>query len=144
MLMDGRGEHEGRVMRASSIGLDCEDRSDDEVHGQAIGTQALAQSSFPFASVVSYAQLRAALITQNAPGSETLPLTDPTGRTLRLGRAEEKALGFLTDNSKQSTVGLVSQAVPWQMQTSLGSWPMRSQRRWDVRLCSSISAYMVL
>jgi hypothetical protein len=71
----------------------------NEVHGQAIESQNAAQSFFTFASVVSYAQLRAALITQNAPGSETLPLTDPIGRALRLGRAEEKALGFLTDNS---------------------------------------------
>jgi hypothetical protein len=71
----------------------------NEVHGQPISSPAIAQSFFQFASVVSYAQLRAALITQNAAGSETLPLTDPTGRALRLGRAEEKALGFLTDSS---------------------------------------------
>src|SRR5689334_2402843 len=56
----------------------------NEVHGQAIAAQALAQSFYQFAPIVSYAQLRAALVTQNAPGWETLPLTDPTGRALRL------------------------------------------------------------
>jgi hypothetical protein len=74
-----------------------------EVDGDASSLQTvggdLGRSQFPFGPAVSYAQLRAALIAQGAPGAVNLPTSAPTGNTLDMSRAEAKALGLFTDNS---------------------------------------------
>ena len=61
-----------------------------DMDGTAIGVSQDA-AYFP----ATYAQLRNALIEQNAPGASTLPANDPTRLSLLMPNAEAKALGFV-------------------------------------------------
>jgi hypothetical protein len=71
----------------------------NEIFGQPISPPFVGQSFSSIGPSVTYAQLRSVLVHQNAPGSESLPLTDPIGGRMTIGSAEAKALGFLADNS---------------------------------------------
>ena len=66
-----------------------------EVNGSALSQGNLGQSFYWYGPSITYSQLRAALIKENAPGASTLPTTAPTGSDLVLSVAEEKALGLV-------------------------------------------------
>jgi hypothetical protein len=68
----------------------------------------------------NYSQVRQALISEGAPGSNTLPSTSPLGGSLVLDSAQEKALGLIGPSSAlDGWVGIASDATLSQIG---GSW----------------------
>jgi hypothetical protein len=74
-----------------------------EVHGDPVGGLGATSLFNIVGPSVTYTQLLNALVSEGAPGVGSLPSSAPTGLTLGMTRAEEKALGLFTDNS--STIG---------------------------------------
>jgi len=76
-----------------------------EIDGQSLGANALGESypglnSQPgYVLVESYAQVRAALLAENAPGASTLPTSSPLSGSVLVTEAEAKALGLYSNNS---------------------------------------------
>lgn len=71
-----------------------------EVGGTALAANALGENIEPWVTGLGYYQIGAALKAVGAPGSSSLPPSDPThGGQFDLTSAEAKALGFLAPNA---------------------------------------------
>ena len=99
-----------------------------EIDGQSLASDALGESEQNSVVPVSYSSVRKALIAQNAPGSSTLPAQAPAGApsTLFMPSAEEKALGFIANNSNiDGYVGFDS--TPGTFSYGIGTTPPSGQ-----------------
>src|SRR5215207_7599280 len=66
----------------------------NEVHGQPIHPQFGGESFYFLDPAATYAQLRAALIAQDAPGSASLPLTGSYGPRIKDGKGRREGFGL--------------------------------------------------